>query len=107
MVEVRYTLGMCRIYGKEYSKMWTEVNEQVLRKIRGAAGWDVRDEPVAEPVEVVVDEVDEVVDEVIEEVVLSTMSKKHLQTLCDEKGLEYKAFDTKSELLTLLSDEEE
>ena len=42
-----------------------------------------------------------------EEVDLSKLTKKQLQALCDEAWLSYKAFDTKSTLISLLSDEEE
>jgi hypothetical protein len=101
MVEVRYTLGMCRIYGREYHSAWTEVNPQVLLKIRGAKGWEIRGETIEETVEEVIEEV---IDEVVE---LTTLTKKALQSLCDEQGLEYKAFDNKSTLVSLLSDEEE
>lgn len=101
MVEVRYTLGMCRIYGREYNSAWQEVNPQVLLKITGAAGWEIRGEAVEETVEVVTEEV---IDEVVE---LTTLTKKALQTLCDEQGLIYKAFDNKGMLISLLSDEEE
>ena len=106
MVEVRYTLGTCRIYGREYGRTWQEVNAQVLLKVRNAAGWEIRGEEVEETVEVVeaVEETVEVVDETVD---LSTLTKKDLQALCDEKGLEYKAFDNKSVLISLLSDEEE
>ena len=45
-------------------------------------------------------------DEAQEEPSLS-MTKKELQALCDEKGLEYSKLDTKSTLLGLLSGEEE
>tara|TARA_R110000737_G_scaffold334365_1_gene352568 strand:+ start:277 stop:624 length:348 start_codon:yes stop_codon:yes gene_type:complete len=115
-MEVRYTLGMCRLYGKEYNGIWTEVNDQVLMKIKGALGWEIRDESVVEEkaievveevVEVTVEEILETVEIVDEVIDLSKLTKKELQALCNEQGLEYKAFDTKNTLLSLLSDEEE
>jgi len=72
MAEVRYTLGMCRIYGREYHNVWTEVNPQVLHKIRGAEGWEIREEAVEETVEEVIEEV---IDEVVE---LTALTKKAL-----------------------------
>ena len=45
-------------------------------------------------------------DEAQEEPSLS-MTKSELQSLCDERGLEYSKLDTKSTLLGLLSSEEE
>ena len=115
MVQVRYTLGVCRIYGREYNRGWTEASPQVLLKIRNAKGWEIRDESVVEETveetvevpEATVEEVLETVEVVDEEVDLSKLSKKELQALCDEAGLSYKAFDTKSTLISLLSDEEE
>tara|TARA_Y100000004_G_scaffold124454_1_gene139937 strand:- start:766 stop:1098 length:333 start_codon:yes stop_codon:yes gene_type:complete len=110
MVEVRYTLGTCRIYGREYGRAWQEVNAQVLLKVRNAAGWEIRGEETVEEIEEtveVVEAVEETVEVVDETVDLSTLTKKELQALCDEKGLEYKAFDNKSVLISLLSDEEE
>lgn len=99
---------MCRLYGREYNNLWQEANHTVLIKIRGADGWEIRDEPVVEEtVEEVVEEVVETVEEVDEVVDLSKLTKKELQVLCDEKGLEYKAFDAKRTLISLLSDEEE
>jgi len=99
---------MCRLYGKEYNNLWVEANHTVLIKIKGAEGWEIRDESlVEEPVEATVEEVLETVEVVDEEVDLSKLSKKELQALCDEAGLSYKAFDTKSTLISLLSDEEE
>ncbi len=106
MVRVRYTLGICRIYGKEYGRTWTEASEQVVLKIRKAKGWEI--EGAEEPVpEVTVEEILETVEVVDEEVDLSKLTKKELQALCDEAGHSYKAFDTKSTLISLLSDEEE
>jgi len=116
LVQVRYTLGMCRLYGREYNNLWQEANQTVLIKIRGAEGWEIRDASVVE--ETVEDVVEETTEEVVEEVVetveevdevldLSKLTKKELQALCDEKGLEYKAFDAKRTLISLLSDEEE
>ena len=107
MVEVRYTLGLCRIYGKEYNRSWTEASPQVLLKIRNAKGWEIRDEEPVEVPKATVEEVLETVEVVDEEVDLSKLSKKELQALCDDAGLTYKAFDTKSTLMSLLSDEEE
>jgi hypothetical protein len=106
LVRVRYTLGICRIYGREYTSVWTEASDQVLLKVRRANGWEI--EGAEEPVlEATVEEVLETVEVVDEEVDLSKLSKKELQALCDEAGLSYKAFDTKSTLISLLSDEEE
>ncbi len=111
MVEVRYTLGMCRIYGSEYNNTWREVSPQVLFKVKGAAGWEIRGEETTETVEIVEESVEELVEETVEivdeDVDLSILTKKELQKLCDEKGLEYKGFDNKSVLISLLSDEEE
>tara|TARA_R110002012_G_scaffold287137_1_gene479128 strand:- start:649 stop:954 length:306 start_codon:yes stop_codon:yes gene_type:complete len=101
---------MCRLYGREYNNLWVEANNTVLIKIKGAEGWEIRDESEVEEVtveEVTVEEVTETVEVVDEEVDLSKLTKKELQALCDEKGLEYKAFDAKRTLISLLSDEEE
>jgi rRNA maturation endonuclease Nob1 len=102
MVRIRYTLGFARLYGKEFfQNVWTDANAQMVLKVTGALGWEVEGQ---EPVEEIVETVEEVVDETID---LSTLTKKELQALCDERGLEYKAFDNKSVLISLLSDEEE
>ena len=104
MVKIRYTLGFARLYGKEfYQGVWTEANPQTVHKVKGAEGWEIEGETIPETVEVV-EETIEVVDEVVD---LSKLTKKELQALCDEKGLEYKAFDNKSVLISLLADEEE
>jgi len=106
LVRVRYTLGNCRIYGKEYGRTWTEASAQVVLKVSGANGWEI--EGAEEPVlEATVEEVLETVEVVDEEIDLSKLTKKELQALCDEAGHSYKAFDTKSTLISLLSDEEE
>ncbi len=112
MVRIRYTLGFARLYGKEfYQNVWTEANAQTVFKIRNAVGWEVEGEETVETLDVVEETVEEIVEEtveVVDEVVdLSTLTKKELQKLCDEKGLEYKGFDNKSVLISLLSDEEE
>ena len=112
MVKIRYTLGFARLYGKEfYQGVWTEANPQTVHKVKGAEGWEIEGETIPETVEVVEETIEEVVEETIEvvdEVVdLSKLTKKELQALCDEKGLEYKAFDNKSVLISLLADEEE
>lgn len=107
LTQVRYTLGVCRIYGREYSTSWVEASPQVLIKVRNANGWEIREEETVEVAEATVEEVIETVEVVDEEVDLSKLTKKQLQALCDEAGLSYKAFDTKSTLISLLSDEEE
>lgn len=110
MWEVRYLGGFCRIYGQEFDSSWKTVGHNVWLKVRNAPNWEVKQlgevEEVAE--EVAEEVIEEVAEEIVEEVLdLSTMTKKELQTLCDEKGLEYKAFDNKSILLSLLTSEEE
>ena len=111
MVRIRYTLGTVRLYGKTFERnVWTEATPQMLFKIDKVKGWEVEGEEVVE--ETFDKEIEEVVEEATEEVVdetidLSTLTKKELQALCDERGLEYKAFDNKSVLISLLADEEE
>ena len=115
MARIRYTLGTVRLYGKTFERnVWTEATPQMLFKIDKVEGWEVEGEEVVEElVEVTLEkEIEEVVEEATEEVVdetidLSTLTKKELQALCNERGLEYKAFDNKSVLISLLSDEEE
>ena len=115
MVRIRYTLGTVRLYGITFERnVWTEATPQMLIKIKREKGWEVEGEEVVEETvkETLKEEIEEVVEEATEEVVdetidLSTLTKKELQALCNEKGLEYKAFDTKSTLISLLSDEEE
>ncbi len=121
MVRVRYTLGLTRIFGKEFApNVWYEVSDRIARKIAGATGWDVEGETLEEPTEVleetIVEETEELVEEVLEEsdeesdgeeeesVDLSLLTKKELQALCDEKGLEYKKLDNKASLLALLEE---
>lgn len=107
MWEVRYLGGFCRIYGQEFNEQWKTVGQNIYMKVRNAPNWEIKnlnesneevveEEPTEEEVEVV----DEVID-------LSTLSKKELQALCDEQGIQYKSLDTKATLLSLLSDEEE
>lgn len=112
MPRIRYTLGFARLYGREFPNgVWVEANAQMVHKVSGAVGWEIEGEEIAETVEVVEETIEEVVEEtveVVDEVIdLSKLTKKELQALCDEKGLEYKAFDNKSVLISLLSDEEE
>tara|TARA_R110002012_G_scaffold183332_6_gene349728 strand:- start:163 stop:510 length:348 start_codon:yes stop_codon:yes gene_type:complete len=115
MVKIRCTTASARIYGKWFSQyVWEEATPQMVTKVKGANGWEIQDDEVVElPVveEVVEETIEEIVEEtieVIDEVVdLSTLSKKELQKLCKEQGLEFKAFDNKSVLLSLLSEEEE
>lgn len=115
MVKIRCVTASARIYGHWFSQyVWEEATPQMVAKVKGANGWEIQDDEVIEEpvVETLEKEIEEVVEETTEEVVdetidLSTLSKKELQVLCDEKGLEYKAFDTKSKLISLLADEEE
>ena len=115
MVRIRCTTASARIYGHWFSQyVWEEATPQMVAKVKNAKGWEIEDEEVVEETvkETLEEEIEEVVEEATEEVVdetidLSTLTKKELQTLCNEKGLEYKAFDTKSTLISLLSDEEE
>ena len=115
-MRVRYMLGFCRIYGKEFHpQVWTEVGDKFVRKVQNAAGWEIEgEEPEVVP-EVVLEEVEEEVIEVEEEVIeveedsdeeegldLTTLTKKELQALCDEQGLSYKSLDNKSTLIGIL-----
>ena len=114
MVRVRYLKGFCRVYGKEfYPNMWTEVPDDWLPRLSNDKDWEIEgltEETTEETVEETVEETlvveEETSDEAQEEPSLS-MTKKELQALCDEKGLEYSKLDTKSTLLGLLSGEEE
>ena len=114
MVRVRYLKGFCRVYGKEfYPNMWTEVPDDWLPRLSNDKDWEIEDltEETTELVEETVEETlvveeEQSSDEALEEPSLS-MTKKELQALCDEKGLEYSKLDTKSTLLGLLSGEEE
>ena len=110
MVRVRYTLGMVRLYGVEFPpNVWKEVGATILCKVRNADGWEVEGDTLKEVVEEVVEKAEELVEETVEETVeeeesvdLSLLTKKQLQKLCDEKGLEYKKLDNKTALLALL-----
>lgn len=119
MTRVRYTLGFARLYGVEFPpNKWVEVGQTILTKVRNANGWEIESEALEESVEevleeTVVEETEELVEEAVEEsseesedeeesVDLSLLTKKELQALCDEKGLEYKKLDNKSTLLKLL-----
>jgi len=112
---------MTRIFGKEFApNMWYEVSDRIARKVQGAQGWEIEDETLEESVEEVLEEtVEEETEELVEEeteeldeesddeeesVDLSLLTKKELQALCDEKGLEYKKLDNKATLLELLED---
>ena len=116
MVRVRYLKGFCRVYGKAfYPNMWTEVPDDWLPRLSNDKDWEIEtEETVEETTELVEETVEETLvveeeessDEAQEEPSLS-MTKKELQALCDEKGLEYSKLDTKSTLLGLLSGEEE
>ena len=93
--------------------MWTEVPDDWLPRLSNDKDWEIEDltEETTELVEETVEETlvveeEESSDEAPEEPSLS-MTKKELQALCDEKGLEYSKLDTKSTLLGLLSGEEE
>ena len=92
--------------------MWTEVPDDWLPRLSDDKDWEIEDltEETTELVEETVEETlvveEETSDEALEEPSLS-MTKKELQALCDEKGLEYSKLDTKSTLLGLLSGEEE
>ncbi len=104
MVRVRYLNGFCRVYGKEfYPNLWTEVPDDWLPRLSNDSDWEIETEETVEETLVVEEETS---DEAQEEPSLS-MTKKELQALCDEKGLEYSKLDTKSTLLGLLSGEEE
>ena len=120
MVRVRYLKGFCRVYGKEfYPNMWTEVPDDWLPRLSNDSDWEIEtEETVEETTELVEESLEETVEEtlVVEEEESSdeaqeepslSMTKKELQALCDEKGLEYSKLDTKSTLLGLLSGEEE
>tara|TARA_B100000287_G_C20291897_1_gene646229 strand:- start:11 stop:373 length:363 start_codon:yes stop_codon:yes gene_type:complete len=119
MARVRYTLGLVRLYGIEFPpNVWKEVGPVILTKVRGAEGWEIENETLEESTEevleeTVVEETEELVEEAVEEsdeesdgeeesVDLSLLTKKELQALCDEKGLEYKKLDSKATLLELL-----
>ena len=119
MVRVRYLKGFCRVYGKAfYPNMWTEVPDDWLPRLSNDSDWEIEtEETVEETTELVEESLEETVEETLvveeetsdeaqEEPSLS-MTKKELQALCDEKGLEYSKLDTKSTLLGLLSGEEE
>ncbi len=119
MVRVRYLNGFCRVYGKEfYPNLWTEVPDDWLPRLSNDSDWEIEtEETVEETTELVEESLEETVEETLvveeetsdeaqEEPSLS-MTKKELQALCDEKGLEYSKLDTKSTLLGLLSGEEE
>ena len=111
MVRIRCVTASARIYGQWFSQyVWEEATPQMVAKVKGANGWEIEDEPLVE--ETLDKEIEEVVEEATEEVVdetidLSKLTKKELQALCNERGLEYKAFDNKSVLISLLADEEE
>ena len=116
MVRVRYTLGMARLYGMEFAPMtWYEVSPAILNKVKNAEGWETESLLIEEPVAEVVEEVEELLEEVVEEVEeteevaeeevsvdLGSLTKKELQTLCKEKDIEFKSFDSKTTLLSLL-----
>jgi len=115
MVRVRYTLGMARLYGMEFAPMtWYEVSPAILNKVKNAEGWETESSLIEEPVAEVVEEVEELLEEVVEEVEeteevaeevsvdLGSLTKKELQTLCKEKDIEFKSFDSKTTLLSLL-----
>ena len=108
MVRVRYVKGFCRVYGREfYPNVWTEVPDDWLPRLSNDTGWEIEGETTEETVEeTLVVEEEESSDEAQEEPSLS-MTKSELQSLCDERGLEYSKLDTKSTLLGLLSSEEE
>ena len=111
-MRVRYMLGFCRIYGKEFHpQVWTEVGEKFVRKVQNADGWEIEGEEPEVVLEEVIEEVIEEEEEVIEVeedsdeeegLDLTTLTKKELQALCDEQGLSYKSLDNKSTLIGLL-----
>ena len=119
LVRIRYTLGLARIFGQEFPpNKWVEVNDSFVKKVRNANGWEIEDETLQEPAEEVLEEtVEEETEELVEaeesdeesegeeeSVDLTLLTKKELQALCDERGLEYKKLDNKATLLELLED---
>ena len=123
---VKYLGGFCRLYGREYytDLGWYEVNETTYMSVRNAPDWEVEGLEESAEEETVEEEVEELVEEVVEEtteeaeeeteeeaeesdeVDLTTLSKKELQALCDERELKYKSLDNKAALISLLEGDE-
>ena len=99
--------GFVRIYGREFNGgNWYDIPDDWLGKVDNSE-WII--EGQAEPTEEVLEEPEAQVDDGNSTPALSSLKKKELQALCEERGIEFVSADSKNILLTLLqpADEEE
>lgn len=97
--------GLVRIYGREFNGgNWYDIPDAWLGKVDNDE-WIIEGQEPLE--EVLVEESEANADD---DSNLSSLTKKELQALCDDRGISYKTLDSKATLVDLLSnsaDEEE